>query len=58
MEFKETISKRIKDLKEQQETILKRIQHNNSSVNQIIKYGEDLSCINIKISELELMLWQ
>lgn len=58
MEFKKTIEQRIKDLQEQQETILKRIQHNKPSVNQIIKYGEDLSNINIKIAELELMLWQ
>ena len=58
MEFKKTIEQRIKDLKEQQETILKRIQHNKPSINQIIKYGEDLNSINIKIAELELMLWQ
>lgn len=58
MEFKETIKQRIKDLEEQQETILKRLQHNRPNVNQVIKYGEDLNKLNIKIEELQLMLWQ
>lgn len=58
MEFKETIKDRIKDLEQQQETIIKRIQNAKPNVNQIIKYGEDLSKLNIKIEELQLMLWQ
>ena len=58
MEFKETIKKRIKDIEEQQETIMCRIKHNNPNISQIINYGLDLNKLLIKKEELQLMLWQ
>ena len=58
MDFKDKIKDRITDIESQQKEILRRLKDNKNDIDTIIDYGNDLYRLKLRISELNLMLWQ
>ena len=52
------IEQRIKELREDQESILEIIKNKDFTVDNVIYYGKELERISIRIDELDSLLWQ
>jgi len=52
------IKQRIKELKEEQKSILEIIKNKDITVDNVIYYGKELEQRSIRIDELDSLLWK